>query len=447
MDSTTTSPGSDPLPAKLRFMCFYGGHIIPRPHHKSLSYVGGEKRIVAVDRGVSLAELRRHLSHTLLNGQRRFTLKYQLPHEELDSLVSIANDEDLENMVQEYDRIAGDAAAASPLRPRLRFFLFPDKPETAASAGCLLADAKSEQWFVDAINDSGLVSRAFSDPTIDINTVDRLHGISIFKDNNSCADSGLVVNISNQDVQSTPDSIASESSSASSSWKHIIHQDASNASLVTNWETTSRPSAIMDLSSQLLMHHPLQHHLLHPPPTHYIHHPTPPDPLPLSYYPIYAPPPQQPPLPHQLDQHPPLYVLPVAQSPPPYNFPANTAAAPPPNVTIIPPICAANTTTLYGPAAAAAAAPTPTTVVQVPTGNQLQAQQYLGLSQVPPSLQQPITAPASQVYYAAQCPAVAPLPSQYQTVTPATAVLISQAPAAQLPGENSMQQIVSSHPL
>nr|GMD33957.1 polycystic kidney disease protein 1-like 3 [Ipomoea batatas] len=435
MDSTTTSPcarDDNPLPAKLRFMCFYGGHIIPRPHHKSLSYVGGEKRIVAVDRGVSLAELRRHLSHTLLNGLQRFTLKYQLPHEELDSLVSIANDEDLENMVQEYDRMI-----ASPVRlPRLRFFLFPDRPETAASVGCLLADAKSEQWFVDAINDSGLVSRAFSDPAIDINTGD-LDGISVSK-----VDSCL--NISNQDVQSTPDSVASESNSASS-WKQIMYQDATPP--VTNWETTTRPSAIMDLSSsQVLMHHPP---VQQPPQLlHYIPHPTP-DPVPVSYYPIYAPPQQQPLPHHQLDQQPPLYVLPVAaQAPAPYNFPANipdaAAAAPPPNVTIIPPICAANATTLYGPAAAAAAA-TPTTVVQVPTGNQLQAaQQYLGISQV-----QHITAPGSQVYYAAtQCPAaVAPLPSQYQTVTPATAVLISQATAAQLPGENSVQQILTSQPL
>nr|GMD38895.1 polycystic kidney disease protein 1-like 3 [Ipomoea batatas] len=398
MDSTTTSPcarDDNPLPAKLRFMCFYGGHIIPRPHHKSLSYVGGEKRIVAVDRGVSLAELRRHLSHTLLNGLQRFTLKYQLPHEELDSLVSIANDEDLENMVQEYDRMI-----ASPVRlPRLRFFLFPDRPETAASAGCLLADAKSEQWFVDAINDSGLVSRAFSDPAIDINAVD-LDGISISK-----VDSCL--NVSNQDVQSTPDSVArylvniccSESNSASS-WKQIMYQDATPP--VTNWETISRPSAIMDLSSsQVLMHHPP---VQQPPQLlHYIHHPTPdPVPLPVSYYPIYAPPQQQ------LDQQPPLYVLPVAaQAPAPYNFPANipdAAAPPPPNA----------------------------------------AQQYLGISQV-----QHIAAPGSQVYYAAaQCPAaVAPLPSQYQTVTPATAVLISQATAAQLPGENSMQQILTSQPL
>lgn len=221
-DSATTSPGSrsaetwdeqlPPLPgAKLRLLCCYGGHIIPRPHDKALSYVGGDKRIVVVDRGVSLPELHRHLSHSLLNGQR-FSLKYQLPHEELDSLVSISTDEDLENMVQEYDR----TMPASPLRPRLRFFLFTDKPETSASAGCLLGDAKSEQWFIDAINDSGLVSRGFSDSAIDINMVD-LDGISISKDD-PCADLAIKNNSIQDNVQSKmPDSPSLESGVSSPS--------------------------------------------------------------------------------------------------------------------------------------------------------------------------------------------------------------------------------------
>lgn len=40
--------------AKLRLMCSYGGHIIPRPHDKSLCYVSGETRLVVVDRHSSL---------------------------------------------------------------------------------------------------------------------------------------------------------------------------------------------------------------------------------------------------------------------------------------------------------------------------------------------------------------------------------------------------------
>ncbi|MED6191978.1 hypothetical protein PIB30_005796 [Stylosanthes scabra] len=153
-----------PVPgAKLRLMCSYGGHIMPRPHDKSLSYIGGDTRIVVVDRNSTLKDLCLRLSRTLLNG-RPFTLKYQLPNEDLDNLISVATDEDLDNMIEEYDRVA--AATASPLKPspsRLRVFLFFSKPETTVSMGSLLDDAKSETWFVDALNNSGILTRGVSD--------------------------------------------------------------------------------------------------------------------------------------------------------------------------------------------------------------------------------------------------------------------------------------------
>lgn len=144
-------------------MCSYGGHIIPRPHDKSLCYVGGDTRIVVVDRHSSLSDLCTRLSRTLLNG-RPFTLKYQLPSEDLDSLISVTTDEDLDNMLEEYDR----TSASSPLKPsRLRLFLFFVKPETAASMGALLDDAKSETWFVDALNGAGFLPRGLSDSAVD----------------------------------------------------------------------------------------------------------------------------------------------------------------------------------------------------------------------------------------------------------------------------------------
>ncbi|CAH1419380.1 unnamed protein product [Lactuca virosa] len=152
-------------PPKLRMMCSFGGHIIPRPHDKSLCYMGGETRIVVADRHTSLADLCCRLSTTLLNG-RQFSLKYQLPSEDLDSLVSVSTDEDLDNMVEEYDRLNASNPSAKPAR--LRLFLFLSKPETAASMGSLLDDAKSETWFVDALNGAGLLPRGLSDSaTID----------------------------------------------------------------------------------------------------------------------------------------------------------------------------------------------------------------------------------------------------------------------------------------
>ncbi|XP_042413994.1 leucine-rich repeat extensin-like protein 2 [Zingiber officinale] len=167
VDSSPRSRGGDswddpPLssvaaPGRLRLMCSYGGRICPRPTDKSLCYLGGETRMVVVDRHSSLSELSAKLSRTLLGG-RPFTLKYQLPNEDLDSLISIATDEDLENMIEEYDRILSALSVSSgggaTRSSRLRLFLFPSKPDTSptSSIGSLLDDSKSETWFVDALN-------------------------------------------------------------------------------------------------------------------------------------------------------------------------------------------------------------------------------------------------------------------------------------------------------
>lgn len=151
-----------PVPgAKLRLMCSFGGHIMPRPHDKSLVYVGGETRLVVIDQHSSFSSFCSRLSRTLLNG-RPFTLKYQLPNEDLDSLVSITTDEDFENMVEEYDRLS-ESSTSSLSSSRIRLFLFVSKLETAATMGSLLDDAKSETWFVDALNGTGLLPRGHSD--------------------------------------------------------------------------------------------------------------------------------------------------------------------------------------------------------------------------------------------------------------------------------------------
>ncbi|KAF7132634.1 hypothetical protein RHSIM_Rhsim09G0103400 [Rhododendron simsii] len=169
LDSSPRSRNTDswdepPFPAsslptpKLRLMCSYGGHIVPRPHDKSLCYVGGDTRIVVTDRYSSLPDLSRRLSKTLLNNQP-FTLKYQLPNEDLDSLISVTTDEDLDNMIEEYDRLSNSSVSSGAKSSRLRLFLFPSKPD---SIGSLLEDStKSEDWFVNALNGSS--NRGFSE--------------------------------------------------------------------------------------------------------------------------------------------------------------------------------------------------------------------------------------------------------------------------------------------
>ncbi|XP_045820290.1 uncharacterized protein LOC123913555 [Trifolium pratense] len=146
-------PGS-----KLRLLCSYGGHIMPRDN--SLYYVGGDTRIVAMDRHSSLTHLCSHLSRNLLHGRRSFTLKYHLPDEDLDNLITVSTDEDLQNMIEEYDRLSSNP---SPSPSRLRLFLFFSKPETAVSMDTLHYDDSNHSWFVEALNNSGILSRVVSD--------------------------------------------------------------------------------------------------------------------------------------------------------------------------------------------------------------------------------------------------------------------------------------------
>ncbi|KAL9268916.1 PAL OF QUIRKY-like protein [Drosera capensis] len=131
---------SDHPSPKLRLLCSYGGQITPRPTSKSLCYLGGETRIVAVDRRTALSFplLSNHLSRVLLNG-RGFCLKYQLPEQDLDSLVSVTCDEDLVNMVEEFER-----CGSSGTKTRIRFFLFPMEREE-------VKDLKTESWFLDSL--------------------------------------------------------------------------------------------------------------------------------------------------------------------------------------------------------------------------------------------------------------------------------------------------------
>ena len=74
-------------------------------------------------------------------------LKYQLPVEDLDLLVSVTSDEDLQNMKEEYERYESFSCKESC--PLLRIFLFPSKQ--------ILADHSAEnqtleQKYIDAVN-------------------------------------------------------------------------------------------------------------------------------------------------------------------------------------------------------------------------------------------------------------------------------------------------------
>lgn len=130
-------------------MCSYGGKINPRPYDNQLSYVGGETKILAVDRGIKFGAMLSKL--IALCDCEAISFKYQLPGEDLDALISVTNDDDLEHMMHEYDRLY----KISPKPARLRIFIFPSQtPSLNSSARSFGSDEArmDKERFVEALN-------------------------------------------------------------------------------------------------------------------------------------------------------------------------------------------------------------------------------------------------------------------------------------------------------
>ncbi|XP_028769395.1 uncharacterized protein LOC114726846 [Neltuma alba] len=110
---------AQPPKSTLKFLCSYGGKILPRYPDGKLRYIGGHTRVLSVDRSISFSELLVKLGE--LCGSEAVTLRCQLPTEDLDALVSISSDEDLANLIEEYDLVA------LPSSLKIRAFLSPPK--------------------------------------------------------------------------------------------------------------------------------------------------------------------------------------------------------------------------------------------------------------------------------------------------------------------------------
>ncbi|KAG6406729.1 hypothetical protein SASPL_134338 [Salvia splendens] len=150
------SQGNQPPPNyKVKFMCSYGGKIHPRPHDNQLSYIGGETKILSVDRSIKFGSLLPKL--TALCDCDSISFKYQLPGEDLDALISVTNDDDLEHMMLEYERLY----RISPKPTRLRIFIFPTLNQSLSSSTRSFGsdDVKSEkERFVEALNSAPIVT-------------------------------------------------------------------------------------------------------------------------------------------------------------------------------------------------------------------------------------------------------------------------------------------------
>ncbi|KAJ4850865.1 hypothetical protein Tsubulata_007100 [Turnera subulata] len=101
-------------PVTVKFLCSYGGKILPRSVDGKLRYVGGLTRVLAVDRSISFAELMVKLGEFC---GYSVELKCQLPKGDLETLISVKSDEELANLIEEYDRVAPGSKIRAVLTP------------------------------------------------------------------------------------------------------------------------------------------------------------------------------------------------------------------------------------------------------------------------------------------------------------------------------------------
>lgn len=130
---------------RVKLLCSYGGKILPRPTDNQLRYMGGDTRLITVSRDIHYHELLQKMAELYA---QTHTIKYKLPEEDLDALVSVSSNEDVANMMEEYDRLQSSEAS-----PRLRLFLFSDMDHESVHLNESLGDQRStEQRYVDAVN-------------------------------------------------------------------------------------------------------------------------------------------------------------------------------------------------------------------------------------------------------------------------------------------------------
>ncbi|KAE8731464.1 DELLA protein RGL1-like [Hibiscus syriacus] len=135
---------SDGTSAKMKVLCSFGGKILPRPSDRKLRYVGGETRIIRIRKDISWQELKQKI---LAIYDQTEVIKYQLPGDDFDALVSVSSDEDLQNMMEECDELLDKESSQ-----KLRMFLFSlsDLEDTQFGLGNVGGD--SEIQYVVAVN-------------------------------------------------------------------------------------------------------------------------------------------------------------------------------------------------------------------------------------------------------------------------------------------------------
>ncbi|XLU70701.1 hypothetical protein S245_029754 [Arachis hypogaea] len=153
-----------------KFLCSYGGEIKRFPNDTKISYVGGYNKILYVNRGIDFTAMLAELS-ALFDAAGNICFKYLLPNDELDALISVTGDNDLNNMMLEYDNLYRD----SPKTARMRLFVFPgnhfDLDRNPASTETLKTKKTVKQN--SKVNGDSLVV-VLPPPPVDVKTERRL---------------------------------------------------------------------------------------------------------------------------------------------------------------------------------------------------------------------------------------------------------------------------------
>uniref|UniRef100_A0A7N0TT83 Protein kinase domain-containing protein n=1 Tax=Kalanchoe fedtschenkoi TaxID=63787 RepID=A0A7N0TT83_KALFE len=129
-----------------KFLCSFGGKILPRPGSGVLRYVGGHTRLIGFKGDINFDSLAVKMVETC--GQP-VAIKYQLPGEDLDALVSIASHEDFDIMMEEYDKIISNLPDGSA---KLRLYLFSTSDAYSSGLSILNGLSDTGQKYFEAIN-------------------------------------------------------------------------------------------------------------------------------------------------------------------------------------------------------------------------------------------------------------------------------------------------------
>lgn len=130
---------------KMKFLCSFGGKFRPRPSDGKLRYVGGETRIFRISKGISWQEF---MQKTKAMYSQAHTIKYQLPGDDFDALVSVSCDEDLQIMFEECSVLdKGDGSQ------KTRIFLFSSDDNDDIHLLGSMEGGDSEIQYLVAVND------------------------------------------------------------------------------------------------------------------------------------------------------------------------------------------------------------------------------------------------------------------------------------------------------